>query len=86
MIMPLDTLQNRFYSLGPFASTAADMSTLSSEFLRICFFRFFVAAVSWVGDFHILLNGRKAMLSGSSGPAVAENKLPTVLLIIQIML
>ena len=52
------------------------MSTLSSEFSRSFFFRIFSAAVSCVGDFHILLNGRNAMLSGRSGPAVAEKRLP----------
>ena len=52
------------------------MSTLSSEASRIFFFRIFSAAVSCVGDFHILLNGRNAMLSGRRGPAVAEKRLP----------
>ena len=56
------------------ASTEVILST--DSFRTFCFLKILSVQFSLEGDFHILLKGRKAMLSGNRGPAVAEKRLP----------
>ena len=48
----------------------------SDIFRAFCFRKILSLQFSLEGDLHILLKGRKAILSGKRGPAVAEKRLP----------
>ena len=70
------TVCSRIKSLHKIPLASTDVRLSSDIFREFGFRKILSGQLSLEGDFHILLKGRKAMLSGSRGPAVAEKRLP----------